>query len=111
MVFSGILGPGHAIFCSAAASDACGPWQVASTSSKVGLYMHGNGPARDFHGLDRRIPLDERDHQNAKYVEEGMLRFGLLAHVGANGADQAVAQQNAEEGPTRAAATLCPMAS
>src|SRR5271155_3389275 len=59
-----------------------------------GPYMHGNGPTRDFHGLDRSIPLDERDHQNAKYVEEGMLLFGLLAHVGANGADQAVAQQN-----------------
>jgi len=57
----------------------------------------GNRAPGHFHGHDGRSAFEERDHQNAHHVEKGMFFVGGFCHVGCDGSDQSVAQQDAEE--------------
>ena len=59
--------------------------------------MSGNGAPRHFHRHDRSGAFQERDHQHAQHVEEGVLFFRGLGHVGRDRSHQPVAQQNAEK--------------
>ena len=59
--------------------------------------MSGDGAARHFDRHDRGATFQERNHENPQYVEECVFFFGSFGHVGGDGADQSVAEQNAEK--------------
>ena len=59
--------------------------------------MAGDGAPRHFHGHDGGSAFQKRDHQHPHHVKEGMFFLGGFRHVGGDGTDQAVAQQNAQE--------------
>ena len=50
-----------------------------------------------FERHNRRAAFQERDHQDAHHVEERMFLFRRFGHVGRNGTDQSVTQQNSQE--------------
>ncbi len=59
--------------------------------------MPGNGTPRHLDGHDGGGALQKRNHENAHDIEESVLFVRGLGHVGSDGANQSVAEQNAEK--------------
>jgi len=57
----------------------------------------GNSATGDLHGHDRSRAFKEGDDEDAQHVEIGVLVIGKFDHVGSDGTDQSVAEQDAEE--------------
>src|ERR1700756_5662698 len=61
-------------------------------------YVQWNGATGNLDRLHRSISLDEGDHEDSQRVEKGMLVLGHLAHVRADRSNQAVTEENSQEG-------------
>ena len=59
--------------------------------------MAGNGATAYFDRDDGRQTFGETQQQDAKDVQVGALIFRSLAHVGTEGTDEPVAEQDAEK--------------
>ena len=82
----------------AAAAGAAAALQAVFHLVEGGADVPGNGAAADLDGEDGGDAFEEGDDDDAQDVIVGVLVVGVFGHVGGDGADEAVAQQDAEEG-------------
>src|SRR5262249_38891268 len=69
---------------------------------------HRYSSTAEFQGLDRSIALDEREKQYAKHLVILVFFLGGLGHVRGKWSDEAVAEENAEEGAYQRSSDFVP---